>query len=238
MSSFSSTADRHLRGDVVRVVSNDGQTFEGWLESIDLSDRHVILRDASLVAGEGVRLERGTVFVAHADSIEELKTESSIERVALENVHTSPYHVAEYELEDHRLFVDEVRREGWAESFPTVRPLRDEDGRVGAWEVLEGHKRLWAAAEAGLPTHPVEIVEVDDVEAARAFVYDHLPAERHLQDDESKRHDNWYGDDEVEAAIRALVDEIGEAALEFDRVAFNNMRLGAYVEGPVRGDES
>ena len=233
--SFGTVPTGRLLGELVRVVSNDGQVFQGWAAEIDGDNRHVLLRDAQLIQS-GSTVERGTVLVAHADSIEQVEAGPRIAKVALEAIHTSPFHAREFDVEDNRLFVDEVRREGWASSYPSVRVLDQEEG---TFEVVEGHKRLWAAAEAGLLEHPVAIERVNRIEGARRFVYDHLPAERHLVGDgDGERHDGWYRDDEIEAAIEALVDVFGpEVSDEWDRVAFNAERLGMEIGEEVADGE-
>lgn len=225
-SGYDSAATDALRGERVRVVSNDGQAFVGWVERIQARDRHVLLRGAELV-GDASSDDRGTVLVAHADSIEGLEPEQIID-AGLEAVIPSPYHTREFDRKDNELFIDEVRRQGWAESFPTVRLLEDDDGQTW-FEIVAGHKRLWAADQAGLASHPVEVVQLPPFEAARRFVHDHLPARRHLEG-EGERHDNWYDDEDAEAAIYELIDVLGDYALEIDRVRFNAERLGIDVE--------
>lgn len=230
-----SAARRQLRGEFVRVVSNDGQVFQGWVEDLD-DHRHVLLRDAELV-GDGSTGDRGTVVVAHADSIEEIEPESRVAPANLRNLQAAPWATRELHIEDHRLFVDEVRRDGWASSYPVVRPL-DATAQRGErlFEIVEGHKRVWAARQAGLQAHPVEIVGLGDASAAARFVADHFPAPRHLQDE---RHENWYDDEHVAASIEALVDAFGADVREVDRLASGRIATNAErleIELPEDGD--
>lgn len=225
-SNFRSAATSHLRGERVRVVSNDGQVVIGWLEQFDADSRHALLRDATLE--DGYERDRGTVFVSHADTVEQLDDDARIERIALEHVSPSPFHVREFDPAENALYVDEVRRAGWADSFPVVRPIPVPSG--DSYEIVEGHKRLWAAERAGFDTHPVEVVELDNWEAAKVFIFDHLPAERHVPAD-VERDDNWYADSDIESVVRHLVDRFGEDALDIDRVAFNADRLGVDIGG-------
>lgn len=229
-SGFDSAVASSFRGEFARVVSNDGQIFQGWVEDVQADNRHVLLRDAVLVF-EGGTDSRGAVLVAHADSIEKLNRESAIARAALGNLRQAPWHTAEFDVADHQLYVDEVRREGWASSFPVVRQIQDER-RSPDFEIVEGHKRLWAAAQAGLDAHPVEIVELDDFEAAGRFVCDHFPARRHVDQDE--RHETWYDDEDVAASIEVLIERFGADVRDIDRITsgrigFNAERLGIDV---------
>ncbi len=121
----------------------------------------------------------GTAYVAHCDSIEILEAKSHIETVSPDAIEPAPYAVREFDREGNCGYIARVRNDGWTGSFPVVRPV---DG-TEAFEVVEGHKRLWVAEQAGLTTHPVEIVDVDDWELARRFVVDHLPDEEQVHDD-------------------------------------------------------
>jgi hypothetical protein len=212
---FTKSLDPNFRGRYVRVVSNDGQELKGWLERMHHHDRHVVLRDAVDVDRDE---ELGAAMVAHVDVIEVVDAPSRIERVALEDVEPAPYHARDISVEGNRQYVDQVRDRGFVGSYPVVRPIHC------GWEIVEGHKRIWACRQAGLDTHPVEIVDVDEWTAARRFVADHLPDERHVQDDGTTG-SGWYGAEAIPSAIDELVGRWGTEALELDRVAFNVDRL-------------
>lgn len=217
---FTQSLDPNLRGRYVRVVSNDGQVLEGWLERMHHHDRHVVLRDAVDVDRDE---ELGAAMISHADVIEVLEAPSRIERVALDDVEPAPYHEREITLDGNRQYVDQVRDRGFVGSFPVVRPIH------GAFEIVEGHKRIWACRQAGLEAHPMEIVDVDEWAAARRFVADHLPDERHVHEDGSTAN-GWYGAEPITQAIAGLIDRWGAQALELDRVAFNVDRLDLDVD--------
>jgi len=212
---YTKSLDPNFRGQYVRVVSNDGRTLEGWLERMHHQDRHVVLRDAVDVDRDE---DLGAAMAAHVDVMAVTDDPSRIERVALDEIEPAPYHAGEFSLAGNRQYVDQVRDRGFVGSFPVVRPIHS------GFEIVEGHKRIWACRQAGLDTHPVEIVDVDEWTAARRFVADHLPDERHVHEDGSTAN-GWYGAEAISTAIDELVGRWGTEALELDRVAFNADRL-------------
>jgi ParB family chromosome partitioning protein len=217
-----------FRGKHVRVVSNDGRAYEGWIERIHHHDRHVVLRGATdLETGDTV----GGAMVAHADVIQEVDPDTRIEELPLDAIQPAPYHARKLDASDNRGYIADVRENGWAGSFPVVRPIGD-----GEYEVVEGHKRLWVAEQAGLDSHPVEIDDVDEWTATQRFVADHLPDERHVRND-GNTSDGYYGADAIEVTIRSLADEWGARILELDRVQFNGARLGLEFLDELEDDQ-
>jgi len=204
--------DETLRGRHVRVVTQDDVALEGWVDRIHHQQRNVLLRSAHDASGDPV----GTAMVANARTIVETERAETIEEIDLEAIEPSPYHAAEFTEVDNDDFVREVRDTGYAGSYPVVRDLG------GEFEIVEGHKRIWACRQAGLESHPVAVVDIDGWAAAKRFVVDHLP-DRELV--ESDRRFGFYDDPETRQAIEALVDDWGEDVLELDRVAFNARRL-------------
>lgn len=219
--------DGHFRGERVRVVGNDGTTYEGWAERLHHHDRHVLLRDAVNVDRDD---DIGTAYVAHCDSIEILETDSRIEQIHLDAIKPAPYAAQKFDREGNCGYIARVRNDGWAGSFPVVRPVDD-----AGFEVVEGHKRLWVAEQAGLTTHPVEIVDVDDWVLAWRFVVDHLPDEEQIHDNGTTK--GCYDDAQVETVIGRLTDEWGDRAFDLPRVRFNADRLGFDVGGDVTDQE-
>jgi len=208
---------RKLRGRKVRVVANDGREFIGWLERVS-NGGHLVLRDAEDVDA------RDRVDPAHIRAVKSVvgvEPDGRVERIAVDEIAPAPYHARKFDRSENRKYIEEVRNDGWTGSFPVVRPTTD------GLEVVEGHKRLWVAEQAGLKDHPVRIVDVDDWAAARRFAADHLPDERHIQDDGTA--DGYYGADEIAEAVATLVDCWGDRALDLERVAWNVDRLGLEV---------
>ena len=218
--------DEHFRGRRVRVVSNDGEVYVGWCERIHHRDRHVVLRDArDPVNGR----DHGPVFVSHADTISALDDESRIDRVAIDDVDAAPWSAGEWAARGNRGYIRDVRDQGFVGSYPVVRPVD------GEYEIVEGHKRLWVAEQAGLTTHPVEVVDVNDWELARRFVVDHLPDEEQVHDDGTAT--GCYDDAQIETVIDRLTDEWGERAFALPQVQFNADRLGFDIDGDATEQE-
>lgn len=225
-----------FRGQHVHCVSNDGRTYQGFVERLHHHDRHVVLRGATNQAGDHV----GRVLVSHVDVLETTEPTGRVERIALDAVTPAPYHAREFDAADNRGYIARVRSDGWAGSFPTVRPA-DDDGDLehpgdAGFEIVAGHKRLWVAGEAGLETHPVHIIEIDDWTATQRFVADHLPSESDLRGN-GESHDGYYTQVEIEAAIERLVERWGGRALDIERVAFNVARLGLQDVVDTTGDD-
>jgi len=213
-----------FRGRRVRAVSNDGREFEGFVERLHHHDRHVVLRGATDADGNRV----GRVLVSHVDVLETTDPTERVERLALDGIQPAPYHAREFDAAENRGYIDRVRNDGWVGSFPTVRPAAadgdlEHPGDAG-FEIVAGHKRLWVAAEAGLDSHPVQIVDIDAWTAATRFVADHLPAESNLRGN-GESQEGYYARGEITAAVDALVERWGERALDLDRVTFNVARL-------------
>lgn len=221
MSKFDHALSKAMEGSYVYAASADGREYEGWVETIHPKYQHVILRDATNVSRDR---DAGRVFVRQVDTIEELESGRPIERVALDDIEPAPYNVRDLDpaAKDTREFIATIRDRGFVESYPVVRPHPDGDG----YQIVEGHRRVAAAIEAGLDTHPVAIDdELDDWELTRRFITEHLPDESQVRDDVSTC-DNCYDDDETEAAIGRLRADWGDRVLDVDEVAYNIDRLG------------
>jgi ParB family chromosome partitioning protein len=113
-----------FRGQRVRCVSNDGRTYQGFVERLHHHDRHVVLRGATNKQGDYV----GRVLVSHVDVLETTEPTGRVERIALNAITPAPYHAREFDAADNRGYIQRVRSDGWAGSFPTVRPAADDVG--------------------------------------------------------------------------------------------------------------
>lgn len=208
--------DDRLRGRYVRAVSNQGRVYRGWVERIHHHERHLMLRDATLVDED--ETDVGSALVTRATEVAVLEDDSRIERVDLDEIEAAPYHEREFQESANRGYVADVRDTGFVGSFPVVRECDD------CFEVVEGHKRIWACRQAGIETHPVEIVDISDWAAACRFVSDHYPDPGQVDGDGAVG-SGCYEADDLAASIETLVDRWGERALELDRVRFNAERL-------------
>ena len=227
--------DDRLRGHYVRAVSNQGRVYRGWVERIHHHERHLMLRDATLVDED--ETDVGSTLVTRATEVAVLEDNSRIERIALRTIEAAPYHEREFQESENRGYVADVRDTGFVGSFPVVRPIDgdlDHPGSEG-FEVVEGHKRIWACRQAGIVTHPVEIVDISDWAAACRFVADHYPDPGQVDGDGAVG-SGCYETDDLAASIETLVDEWGERAFELDRVQFNAERLGLDVAGTGGAD--
>ena len=227
--------DDRLRGRYVRAVSNQGRVYRGWVERIHHHERHLMLRDATLVDED--ETDVGSTLVTRATEVAVLEDNSRIERIALRTIEAAPYHEREFQESENRGYVADVRDTGFVGSFPVVRPIDgdlDHPGSEG-FEVVEGHKRIWACRQAGIVTHPVEIVDISDWAAACRFVADHYPDPGQVDGDGAVG-SGCYEADDLAASIETLVDEWGERAFELDRVRFNAERLDLDVAGADGAD--
>ena len=88
--------------------------------------------------------------------------------IDLADVRPSPYHARSFRAEDNRNFIRKIRRRGDLARWPLLRPVED------GFEILNGHKRIWAAHVAGLDQITGHCIYCSDEQAARTFVNAHL----------------------------------------------------------------
>lgn len=222
---FHRSLDDRFRGRRVQVTSNQGATYVGWVERIHHHDRHVVLVGARREDAGGKLV--GNVMVAHADSIVEAPPEknaprhqrSRVELVDVHAVEPSPWHVREFDRAANVDYIADVARDGWVGSYPVVRAT--EMGH----EIVAGHKRFWAAREAGLAFHPAEVRAVSGWEARQLFLQDHLPTEADIGADGTPG-EGCYTDAETRACIELLAEHASATTFELPVVRFNVERLG------------
>jgi|APHM01.1.fsa_nt_gi ParB-like nuclease domain. len=89
-------------------------------------------------------------------------------KVPLQTIRPSPYHARNFSVKTNREFIAEIRQEG---ELPVAPLLRSVDG---AYEILNGHKRVWVAHIAGLSTIRANCIDVNDWKAAKLFSRFHL----------------------------------------------------------------
>lgn len=88
--------------------------------------------------------------------------------IDLADVRPSPYHARSFRAEDNRGFIQKIRRRGDLARWPLLRPVEH------GFEILNGHKRIWAAHVAGLDRVTGHCIYCSDEQAARTFVNAHL----------------------------------------------------------------
>ena len=124
----------------------------------------------------------------------------------LDRIGPSPFHARNFDASANEGFIRRMRERGTLPYPPLVRvhqpapnpehPLKESDFR---FEIINGHKRIWAAHVAGFRTVHCWCLHIGEEEAARKW------AERHL------------GDDPVDlqaVACRRLKDHLPEAVAE------------------------
>lgn len=205
-----------FRGREVIARSNEGYLYRGVVERIHNEMRHLVLKDAERYQEDGFWERVGAAFVAHCDNWM-LADPPEFATLELTQIEPSPYHQREFDAEGNAGYIKAVHDNGWAESFPVVRPREDDSME---YECVAGNKRLWAAEKAGLRHHPVEVKHLTDREAATAFAFDHFPLPHH-GDDHSQ-----YSDDQVYEAVVAMRERLGNTVFDIWPVAWNLERLG------------
>lgn len=181
-----------FRGVRVRVETRS-HTYEGWGGRWNYSDQAFLVYDAERGDGEHV----GAVTITAPETVERLDPLSSITEVRTDAVVPSPYSVRETDDPDHQQFVKLTRERGHLLTYPTVRSV---DAPDHAYEVVAGHRRFHAARKAGLETIAVRIADLDDWEAVRWFVDEHIPVEGGAEQD-------MYSQRDIDRAIERLREE-------------------------------
>ena len=118
-----------------------------------------------------------------------LRTVSSLEpmTLALEEIDPAPYHARNFSAAANADYIDAIADRGRPKPIPLVRDCGEQ------FEILNGHKRLWASYIAGLEEIPVDCIYLDDHSAAEYW------ARHHLED---------YGPEERSVAIDRLQERL------------------------------
>lgn len=139
--------------------------FRDWLE-----EQYPLFSGGALPLSE--LNVRGVPFYAFPVSRLREVGELEAPEIPIHRIQPSPYHVRTFDAEANREFIDEIADQGEPPGPPLVRVLEENPLQV---ELLNGHKRTWASAVAGLETIPVwAMYHVDDEEAARIWINRHL----------------------------------------------------------------
>lgn len=116
--------------------------------------------------------------------------------LSLDAINPAPFHARNFEAEANRDYIDAIAVRGRPKPIPLVRDSGER------YEILNGHKRVWASYVAGLEEIPVHVSYLDDFAAAQYW------AERHLDD---------YDPDEQQVALDRLRDRFGDRAHAIER---------------------
>lgn len=230
LSGFDGPLDGRFRGRRVRVESINGQRFEGYLDRVHMPERHVLLRDVQ-------ELPAGTEYVgavvAHVDWIVPATGTLEIAELGPACVQPCAYAIAEFDPEANSQAIQAAAHRGFAGRFPVVTRQADQ------YVLVEGHRPLWVAEQAGLDTHPVIIEPLTEDELATRFAFDHFPLPHDLDfdgegadngDGDDSREPDHYSDAALRASIERYVADFGARALDIYPVRFNAERLGLHEE--------
>ena len=179
--------DQEYRGTRVRVHTSS-YSYEGWAREWHYDQHAILLYDA--VRDDGEQL--GPVTIDEPETVERIERGGPIREIAIDAIHPSPYSAREFDTPDHKEFVKQTRDRGHLLTFPAVRELPS-----GEYETVGGHKRLEAARRAGLDELAVRVLDLDEWEAARRFVDEHIPIE-------GGNERGMYGQEEIDHAIGKL----------------------------------
>jgi len=87
--------------------------------------------------------------------------------VPLESLSPYPLQQRTFDPEEDMTLVTEIRERGYPDPCPLVRPFGD------GYQILDGHKRVWASHVAELESIPVEVQHVDDQAAVEIYERNH-----------------------------------------------------------------
>lgn len=138
------------------------------------------------------RLNRdGIKFYAFPESRLKAIDKLDPDEIPLDKIDPSPYHARSFSKSENREYIDEIRERGQPRLPPLVRRV---DNR---WEVVNGHKRIWASHVAGHDSILCARKYLDDKEAARVW------AEKHLE---------GYNAEQASVAVERLHSQLGTVA--------------------------
>lgn len=88
--------------------------------------------------------------------------------VDLTAVRPAAHHSRNFSLEENQTFIEEIGERGYPDPIPLLRDCGDH------YEILNGHKRIWASHIAGLQSIPCHCVYMNDQQAAIKWATWHL----------------------------------------------------------------
>lgn len=209
---YNDVLDDRYRLRRVKVMKGDA-VYTGILRIRGYKDNGCHLDDATL---DGEKL--GSVTVIDPDVIRLADTDGApdIRTIHPENVGRLSYCRQTFDQRSFHNYVMETRLRGSIGSYPTVSPVGDtpltEDDDV-QYQVVEGHKRVQCAREAGIGPVPMVVVELSNWETALRFIDDHFPADTPHNIREQFGSDRSYSEAEFRQAIEALRDDWGDEKL-------------------------
>lgn len=107
--------------------------------------------------------------------------------IELDDIDPCPFHARNFNAEDNRDYIDAIRERGRPKPRPVVRDCGNR------FEIVNGHKRIWASYVAGLESIPCDVYYERDLYAARTWARYHLEG---------------YSDQERQVALRRIESHI------------------------------
>jgi len=111
--------------------------------------------------------------------------------ISLEKIDPSPYHARTFNHAENDRYIEAIRERGRPKSPPLLRPVGER------FEIVNGHKRIWASHVAGLDAVPCQVRRLGDQEAAEIWAQKHL---------------GGYTPEQATAAVDRLHAQLGPAA--------------------------
>lgn len=160
--------DWSFQGKYCRVYGEE-RVYHGWVEVMHHSQGAVIMHGAFDVTEDETR-RLGSVYVSESETIEVLHQHKRIEALQLKYVVDSQFLTESVEPTDYHM--RRAYRNGFAGSFPVVRPVHTDEESVH-YELINGHKRVAALRRVGIEKHPFEVFPCEDEVARELFTMAH-----------------------------------------------------------------
>jgi len=172
----SKTAAEWVVGDD-RTVADDNPEYPADDPIVVVLHRSQVEEHIPLYSGGALPLsklsEAGIKHYAFPLSRLNVVGELETPTVPIDAIHPSPFHARTFDASANREFIDSIRDAGKLPGVVRARVLQHHPHKL---ELLNGHKRVWAACVAGSDEVPVRAQYwFTDEEAARIWARQHLP---------------------------------------------------------------
>jgi len=110
----------------------------------------------------------GVSYYAFPESRLERVDELTDTTIPLDEIRPAPYHSRSFSADRNQQFIDGIQARGHPQPYPVLRVVDN------GYEIVNGHKRVWASAAAGVDAIHAHCIHIDDWTAAQRFVEHHL----------------------------------------------------------------
>lgn len=118
--------------------------------------------------------ERNVRFYAFPESRLQKVGERQTHMLPISQLHPHPCHSRNFVAADNEWFINDIKERGAPRYPPLVRVREESSGSEPVFEILNGHKRIWAAAVAGLDAVECQCLYCDREQGLRTWVNNHL----------------------------------------------------------------